>query len=149
MLYSLNFLLCSYVLTMNPLWSASLALKWHQIPFMGFTVGKRSYFTGYGILFHELPVVALLFISSNCKICKPWRIEFIPWSNSAYPQLIISGVSFEESLLECYEWYKLQWFSKTICLTFSIKRVKVWQSKQNLPFYLIIILMIYPLKLYN
>ena len=29
------------------------------------TVGKRNYFTGYGILLHELPVVALLIIQSN------------------------------------------------------------------------------------
>ena len=29
------------------------------------TVGKRNYFTGYGILLHELPVVAILFIQSN------------------------------------------------------------------------------------
>ncbi len=30
-----------------------------------FTVGKRNYFTGYGILLHELPVVAILFIQIN------------------------------------------------------------------------------------
>ena len=29
------------------------------------TVGKRNYFTGYGILLHELPVVAVLFTQSN------------------------------------------------------------------------------------
>ncbi len=29
------------------------------------TVGKRNYFKGYGILVHELPVVAVLFIQSN------------------------------------------------------------------------------------
>ncbi len=28
-------------------------------------MGKRNYFTGYGILLHELPVVAILFIESN------------------------------------------------------------------------------------
>ncbi len=30
-----------------------------------FTVGKRNYFTGYGILLHELPVVTVLFPKSN------------------------------------------------------------------------------------
>ncbi len=29
------------------------------------TVGKRNYFTGYGILLHKLPVVAVLFTQSN------------------------------------------------------------------------------------
>ncbi len=29
------------------------------------TVDKRNYFTGYGILLHELPVVAELFTQSN------------------------------------------------------------------------------------
>ncbi len=29
------------------------------------TVGKRNYFTGYGILLHELPVVAVLFTQTN------------------------------------------------------------------------------------
>ncbi len=29
------------------------------------TVGKRNYFIGYGILLHDLPVVAILFIKSN------------------------------------------------------------------------------------
>ena len=29
------------------------------------TVGKGNYFTGYGILLHELPVVAVLFTQSN------------------------------------------------------------------------------------
>ena len=29
------------------------------------TVGKRNYFTGYGILLCELPVVAVLFTQSN------------------------------------------------------------------------------------
>ncbi len=28
-------------------------------------MGKRNYFTGYGILLHELPVVAVLFTQSN------------------------------------------------------------------------------------
>ena len=30
-----------------------------------FTVGKRKYFTGYGILLHELPVVVVLITQSN------------------------------------------------------------------------------------
>ncbi len=30
-----------------------------------FTVGKQNYFTGYGILLHELPVVAVLFTQNN------------------------------------------------------------------------------------
>ncbi len=29
------------------------------------TVDKRNYFTGYGILLHEFPVVAILFTQSN------------------------------------------------------------------------------------
>ena len=29
------------------------------------TVGEQNYFTGYGILLHELPVVAVLFTQSN------------------------------------------------------------------------------------
>ncbi len=34
-------------------------------PTLYFTVGKRNYFTGYGILLHELPAVAVLFTQSN------------------------------------------------------------------------------------
>ncbi len=33
--------------------------------FLHTTVGKRNYFTGYGILLHKLPVVAALFTQSN------------------------------------------------------------------------------------
>ncbi len=32
---------------------------------LSFTVGKRNYFTGYGILLHEVPVVAMLFTQSD------------------------------------------------------------------------------------
>ncbi len=32
------------------------------------TVGKRNNFTGYGILLHNFPVVAVLFTHSNNKI---------------------------------------------------------------------------------
>ncbi len=37
------------------------------LPSPQYTVGKRNYFMGYGILLHELPVVAILFIQSNNK----------------------------------------------------------------------------------
>ncbi len=32
------------------------------------TVGKRNYFMGYGILLHELPVVAVLFVQKMLHI---------------------------------------------------------------------------------
>ena len=73
---------------------------------VGTIVGKRSYFTGYGILLHEPPVVTVLFTQSNnngldfvqkmlhtvvhvldCKIWMSWSMELIPWSNFAYTQL--------------------------------------------------------------
>ncbi len=56
------------------------------IHLMYITVGKRNYFTGYGILLHELPVVAVLFICWNCKIWMSWSMELLSWSNSAYTQ---------------------------------------------------------------
>ena len=40
-------------------------LVWHATMDICNTVGKRNYFTGYGILLHEPPVVVVLFTKSN------------------------------------------------------------------------------------
>ena len=40
-------------------------LSWLILAGRHTTMGKRNYFTGYGILLHELPVVAVLFNQSN------------------------------------------------------------------------------------
>ena len=50
-----------------PLVLSPWVLSSYRIKFMMacFTAGKQSYFTGYEILLHELPVVAILLTQSN------------------------------------------------------------------------------------
>ncbi len=45
--------------------SRMMTFKHENMTLVHFTVGKRNYFTRYGILLHDLPVVAVLFTQIN------------------------------------------------------------------------------------